>query len=133
MSESFSAAVGRANYGKYIDEIQDELRKTLEEVGSGKTPGEVDQTQTRLQELIKKQTRELSKEVGFSGDHVLVFMAANAIISTAWLSFALRRKTSDLSKSPEDRLALLEMLESLNLALQQVIDASVKHADLAQK
>ena len=133
MSESFPAAVGRANYGKYIDEIQDELKRIFEEVGPGKTPGEVDQTQTRIQELIKKQTKELAKEVGFSGDHVLVFMTANAIISTAWLSFALRRKTSNLSQSPEDRLALLEMLESLNLALQAVIDASVKHADMVQK
>jgi len=49
------------------------------------------------------------------------------------VSFALRRETSDLSKSPEDRLALLEMLESLNLALQRVTEASMRHADMVHK
>jgi len=133
MSESFPAAVGRASYGKYIDQIQEELVKILSEVGPGRTPQEVEATQTRLQELIRKQSKELAKEIGFSGNHVLVFMTTTAIIATAWVSFALRRETSDMSKSPEDRLALLEMLESLNLALQRVIEASTRHADMVHK
>lgn len=133
MSESFPAAVGRAKYGKYIDEIQEELSKILSEVGPGRTPQEVETTQMRLQALVRKQAKELAKEVGFSGSHVLVFMTATAIISTAWISFALRRETSDLSKSPEDRLALLEMLDSMNLALERVIEASTRHADMVRK
>jgi len=133
MSESFPAAVGRASYGKYIDQIQEELRKILSEVGPGRTAQEVEATQTRLQELFRKQSKELAKEIGISGNHVLVFMTTSAIIATAWVSFALRRETSDLSKSPEDRLALLEMLESLNLALQRVTEASMKHADMVHK
>jgi hypothetical protein len=133
MSESFPAAVGRASYGKFIDQIQEELVKILSEVGPGRTSQEVEATQTRLQELIRKQSKELAKEIGFSGNHVLVFMTTTAIIATAWVSFALRRETSDLSKSPEDRLALLEMLESLNLALQRVIEASTRHADMVHK
>jgi hypothetical protein len=133
MSESFPSAVGRVAYGKYIDQIQEELKNILAEVGPGRTPQEVEATQLRLQELIKKQTRELAKEVGFSGNHVLVFMAATAIITTAWISFALRRETSDLSKSPEDRLALQDMLDSLNIALQRVTEAAMKHADLTHK
>jgi hypothetical protein len=133
MSESFPAAVGRANYGKYIDQIQEELKKIIEEVGTGKTSAEVERTQVRLQELFRTQSNELSKEVGFAGNHVLAFMTATAIIATAWVSFYLRRATSDLSKSPEDRLALVDMLESMNLALQRVIEESIKHADLAQQ
>ena len=133
MSESFPAAIGRVEYGKYIDEIQEELKNILAQVGPGRTPQEVEATQTRLQELIRKQTRELAKEVGFSGNHVLVIMAATAIITTAWISFALRRETSDLSKSPEDRLALQDMLDSLNLALQRVSESAVRHADLTHK
>jgi len=133
MSLSFPAAVGQANLGKYIDEIQDELTKILSEVGPGRTAEEVETTQTRLQALIKKQTRELAKDVGLSGNHVLVFMTATAIISTAWVSFALRRETSDLSRSPEDRLALLDMLESLNLALERVVESSTRHADMVRK
>jgi hypothetical protein len=133
MSESFPAAVARANYGRYIDEIQEELQKLFSEVGPGRTPQEVEATQNRLQELIRTQTRELAKEVGFSGNHVLVFMAATAMITTAWVSFTLRRETSDLTKSPEDRLALLDMLESFNNALGKVIEAGSHHADMANK
>jgi hypothetical protein len=133
MSESFPAAVGRVSYGKYIDQIQEELQKILSEVGPGRTSQEVEATQSRLQELIRKQSKELAKEIGFSGNHVLVFMKTTALIATAWVSFALRRETSDLSKSPEDRLALLEMLESLNLALQRVIESSTRHADMVHK
>ncbi len=132
MSESFPAAVGRANYGKYIDQIQEELKKIIEEVGTGKTSAEVERTQMRLQELFRGQTMELSKEVGFAGNHVLAFMTATALIATAWVSFYLRRATSDISKSPEDRLALVDMLESMNLALQRVIEESIKHADLSR-
>jgi antitoxin component of RelBE/YafQ-DinJ toxin-antitoxin module len=132
MSESFTSAVGRVAYGKYIDQIQEELKSILSQVGPGRTPQEVETTQVRLQELLRKQSKELAKELGLSGSHVLVFMAANAIISTAWISFALRRETSDLSKSPEDRLALLEMLDSLSMALQRVTEAAVRHADMSQ-
>jgi len=121
MSESFALAAGRANYAKYIDQLQEELSKIISEVGPGKTPQEVEAIQEKLQELIRKQSKELATEVGFSGNQVLVFMVATATISPAWISYTLRKETSDLSKSPEDRLALLEMLDSLEIALGKVI------------
>jgi len=130
MSESFSSAVEKVNYGKYIDEIQEELKKSLALVGGGKTPQEVEQTQFRLCELIRKQAKELAKEVGFSGNHVLVFMTSAAIITTAWVSYTLRRETSDIAKSPEDRLTLTEMLDSMDLALQKVIESAENYADM---
>ena len=133
MSESFPAAVGRANYGKYIDQLQEELKKIVQEIGPGKTPGEVDRIQVRIQELFRQQAKELSNEIGFAGNHVLAFMTSTAILATAWVSFYLRRVSSDLSKSPEDRLALLSMLESMNLALEKVVEESVKHADLVRQ
>ena len=133
MSESFPAAVSKVNYGKYIDQIQEELKKVLTSVGPGKTPQEVDATQARLQELTRKLSKDLAREVGFSGNHVLVFMAATAIISTAWISYTLRKETSDLSKSPEDRLALMEMLDSLGLAMEKVIESSTTYADIEMK
>ena len=129
MSASFSSAVEKVNYGKYIDELQEELKKSLSLVGPGKTPQEAEQTQFRLCELIRKQAKDLAKEAGFSGNHVLVFMTAASIITTAWVSFTLRRETSDLAKSPEDRLTLMEMLDSMDLALQKVIEAAERHAD----
>jgi hypothetical protein len=133
MSESFPAAVGRANYGRYIDQVQEELKKIVGEAGAGRTQVDVDAIQSKLQDLIRKQSKELAKEIGFTGNHILVFMAANALISTAWISFTLRRETSDLSKSPEDRLAMIDMLESLNIALGNVIDAASRYADVAKK
>jgi len=130
VSVSFSAAVENVNYGKYIDQIDEELGKIMTQVGPGKTPQQMDLTQARLCDLIRKLSKDLAKELGLSGSHVLVFMIANSILSTSWISFALRRETSDLSKSPEDRLALVEMLDSLELALEKVINASESHADM---
>jgi hypothetical protein len=132
MSASFPAAVEKINFGRYIDQIQDELKRALAEVGPGRTPEQVESIQMRLQELMRKQSAELAKELGISGSHVLVFMAATAIISTAWLSFALKKETSDLSKSPEDRLELMEMLDALGLALNNVITKAGNHADMVK-
>ncbi len=129
MSESFQSALEKVNYGKYIDAVQDELKRILAEVGPGRTPDQVEETQVRLQTLIRKLSRELAKDVGLFGDHVMVFMTANAIITTAWVSFTLRRETSDLSKAPEDRLALIEVLDALGLALGKVVDSATNYAD----
>jgi antitoxin component of RelBE/YafQ-DinJ toxin-antitoxin module len=131
MSASFGAALEKVSIGKYVDQIQSELKKILSEVGPGKTPQQVEATQQRLQELIRKQAKDLSKELGISGSHVMVFMTATSIISTAWLSFALRKETTDLSKSPEDRLVMIDMLDSLGLALARVIEISSDYADRA--
>jgi hypothetical protein len=133
MSESFPAAVGRVNYGKYIDQLQDEIKKAVAEAGPGRTPKEFDAVEMRVQETVRKQSKDIAKELGLSGSHMLVFMTTMALVSTAWVSFMLRRETSDLSKSPEDRLALIEMLESLNIALRNVIDAASTYADVGKK
>ncbi len=132
MSESFELALSKVNYGKYIDEIQAELNKARVEVGTGKTPQEVEAIQERLQALFRRQSRQLAKEVGFLGNHVMVFMTATSILATAWLGFALRRETSDLSKSPEDRLTTIQMYDALDIALGNVIKAASSYADTYQ-
>ncbi len=129
MSESFESALEKVDYGKYINQIQDELKRTMAELGPGKKPEEVEAIQERLQALIRKQARELSKEVGLLGNHVMVFMMATSIIATAWVSFTLRREASDLGKAPEDRLATIEMLDALDLALAKVVHAASSYAD----
>jgi hypothetical protein len=129
MSESFQSALERVNYGRYITQIQDELKRALADIGPGKTPGEIERTQARLEELLRKQAKELAKEVGLTGSHVLVFMTAVAVIATAWVSFTLRRGTADMSRAPEERLATVELLDALNLALGRVIDSATRFAD----
>jgi hypothetical protein len=129
MSESFQAVLEKVNYGKYIDQIQEELKQAIADIGPGKTPGEIERIQERLQVLIRKQSKDLAKEVGFAGNQAIVFMIATSIISTAWVSFALRRETSDLTKSPEDRLATIEMFDALGIALGSVIRAASNYAD----
>jgi hypothetical protein len=127
--ESFQAALEKVNYGKYINQIQDELRRAIAEVGPGRTPGEAEAIQTRLQTLLRRQSKEIAKEIGFAGNQAIAFMIATSIISTAWVSFALRRETLDLSKSPEDRLATLEMFDALGIALGSVVQAGSDYAD----
>jgi hypothetical protein len=132
MSESFETILSRVNYGKYIDEIQSELEKAIAEVGPGKTPKEIEGIQERLQAVIRRQSLQLAREVGFRGNHVMVFMTATSIIATAWVSYALRRETLDLTKSPEDRLGTIEMIEALDLALKRVIEAAGDYAERYQ-
>jgi len=129
VSETFQAALSRVDLGKYIDEIQEELRRAIADIGPGKTPGEVEAIQARIQELIRRQSTDLAKEVGLHGNLAMGFLLSNSIISTAWVAFSLRREASDLSKSPEDRLAVLEMLDSLSNALAEVVQEGDNHAD----
>lgn len=129
MSESFQSALRKVDYGKYIDQIQAELKRAIADIGPGRTPGEVEAIQARLQECIRRQSMELAREVRFLGNQVMVFMLSNSIISTAWVAFALRRETSDLTKSPEDRLALLEMFDALANALADVVQQGSNFAD----
>jgi len=129
MSESFQSALEKVDFGKYIDQMQDELKRAIADIGPGRTQGEVEAIQERLQSLIRRQSRELAREIGFVGNQAMVFMMANSIVSTAWVSFALRRETLDLSKSPEDRLAIIEVFDALDLALGSVIRAGSSYAD----
>jgi len=129
MSESFQSALRKVNYGKYIEQIQEELKKAVANAGPGKSLQQAEAVQMKVQELIRRQSRELAKEVGFVGNNVMVFMTATAILATAWVSFMLRKETSDLSKSPEDRLATIEVLDALDLALGNVIASAINYAD----
>jgi len=129
MSETFRSALEKVDYGKYIDEIQDELRRAIADIGPGRTHQEIEAIHARLQELLRRQTTQLAKEVGFLGNQAMVFMLATSIIATAWVSFALQREASDLSKSPEDRLATIEVLDSLDSALQMVAREGSNYAE----
>jgi len=129
VSESFESALRKVDYAKYVDEIQNELKRAMVDIGPGRTRGEMEAIQARLQECIRRQSMELARELGFLGDRIMVFMLSNSIISTAWVAFALRRETSDLTKSPEDRLALLEMFDALANALADVVQAGSNYAD----
>ncbi|MDA4123943.1 MAG: hypothetical protein OK438_00640 [Thaumarchaeota archaeon] len=133
MSEGFPAVTSRVDMKKYIDQIEEELRRVLIDIGPGKTPEEIEATQTRLQELIRRQTHSIAKEIGLTGSHVIVFMMASTIITTGWVAFALKRETLDLSKPPEDRLTLTDMLDALELALANVISAGSNYADISRK
>ena len=129
MSETFQAALSRVDLGRYIDEIQKELKRAVTDIGPGKTPGEIEAIQVRIQDSIRRQSMELAKEVGFLGNQAMVFMLSNSIISTAWVAFSLRREASDLAKSPEDRLAVIEMLDSMANAMSDVIQEGSNYAD----
>ena len=129
MSESFQSRLGRVDYGKYIDQIQDELKRAIADHGPGRTQGEIEAIQARIQECIRRQSLELAREVGSLGNQAFVFMLSNSIISTAWVAFTLKRETSDISTSPEDRLTLMEMFDALANALADVIQQGSEYAD----
>lgn len=130
MSE-FRAALEKVNYGKYIDEIQTELRRAIADVGPGKGPQQVEAIEGRLQELMRRQVKELARETGILGTQIMVFMTAMSILSTAWISFILKRDASDLSRSPEERLATIETLDALAGSLAKVIEEASNYAERA--
>ena len=132
MIYSFDAVLSRVNYGKYIDELQEELEKATGESHPGGPPAEGEEPQDRLQRVIRKQSAQLAREVGLQGNQAMIFMTATSILATAWVSFALRRENADLSKSPEDRLATMEMFDALSIALGRVIEAAGDYADRYQ-
>ena len=132
MSDSFESALSKVNYGKYIDEIQSELESAIAEAGPKRTAQELEAIQERLQGVIRRQSVQLAKEVGFRGNHMMVFMTATSILATAWVAFALRRETLDMSKSPEDRLGMIEVQDALELALKRVIEAAGDYAERYQ-
>jgi hypothetical protein len=133
LSEAFPTAVGRLELKKYIDQIQDELTKIATEVGPGKTPQEIEHAQERLQTLLRKQAQQIAREMGVEGNHMFLFMVASSILSTAWASFYIKRQMNDLSRSFEERLALTDMLNSLQLALGNVITESTGYAEVYGK
>lgn len=133
MSEAFPNAVGRVDIRKYVDQLEEELKKILVEVGSGKTRLEVEATQTRIQALLQRQASEIAKEMSLTGNHVLVFMTSLTVLTTAWVSFSIKRQTEDLSKPFEERLAMTEMLNALQLTLGNVISAGASYAELYGK
>ena len=132
MSDSFEAALSKVNYGRYIDEIQSELESAIAEAGPKRTAQELEAIQERLQGVIRRQSVQLAKEVGFRGNHMMEFMTATSILATAWVAFALRRETLDMSKSPEDRLGMIEVQDALELALKRVIEAAGDYAERYQ-
>jgi hypothetical protein len=132
MSESFRGALEKVDFTKYVGQIEEELERAIADIGPGRGPQQVEAIQARLQELMRRQATQLAREVGFFGNPVMVYMTATCILTTAWVSFTLRRMISDLSKAPEERLAITEMLDSLGLGLQGVIDSAIRVADTYQ-
>lgn len=129
MSESFEAVLGKVNYGRYIDKIQDELKQLQADTASRRSATDAETYQESVQSLIRKEAMTLAKEVGLQGNPVMVYLMATSIVATAWVAFTLKREASDLTKSPEDRLATMEMLDALGLALGAVVDSATNYAD----
>jgi len=133
MSQAFPNAVGGLDVKKYIDEIQDELKKILESVGPGKTPKEIEETQVRLQALLRKQSQQIAKDLALRGNHVFLFMTASAIITTAWAAFYIRRQMDDMERPFEERITLTDLLNSLQIAMGNVIQAGTSYAEIYGK
>ncbi len=133
MSQPLHATIGNVDFKRYIDELEEEMKKVLAEVGPGKNQGQIDAGQARIQELLRKQAMEVAKRMQVSGSYVFVSMLGMSMLTTAWISFALKRGEIDMSRSFDDRIALTEMLDSLELALSKAIAAGSDAAEMYKK
>jgi len=133
MSETFDVALQRVDLNKYIDEIEEELRKVSRDVGPGRTEAEMEAGKKRIEDLIRRQATVLGKETATGGNYVFVYMLMSSVLTTAWTSFAIKRGMLDLQRPFEDRLRLEELLGSLGVTLSGVISKSAEHADMYGK
>ena len=42
--------LARVDLGKYVDQIQNELKREIADIGPGRTPGEIEAIQARIQD-----------------------------------------------------------------------------------
>ena len=133
MSEGLDRSIGRVDLTKYIDQMEEEIAKMLKDMGQGKTEVEMDAGKRRIEELMRKQSLSLAQETGIRGSYMFVHLLMTSILSTAWVSFALKRGMIDMGRPFEERLRFEELLSSLGNVLNEVVTKSAEHADMYGK
>jgi hypothetical protein len=133
LSEGLDRSIGRVDLTKYIDQMEEEIAKMLKDMGQGKTEVEMDAGKRRIEELMRKQSLSLAQETGIRGSYMFVHLLMTSILSTAWVSFALKRGMIDMGRPFEERLRFEELLSSLGNVLNEVVTKSAEHADMYGK
>ena len=121
MGEGLTDRLRRINFRTYIDEVQDEIGKTLEEVGKGETEEEREKGRDRLQALLRIQSKRLTSELGLSGDYNIIFMLTAGMVATAWATFILKAKSLDAKRPAKDRTVMGTFADCLADSFEEII------------
>jgi hypothetical protein len=124
MGEGFTERVRRINFRSYINEVQDEIGKTLEAIGKGETEEEREKGRDRLQALLRIQSKKLASELGLGGDYNIVFMLTAGMLATAWATFILTAKSLDPRRPVEDRTVMGTYADRMADSFEEIITQS---------
>jgi hypothetical protein len=122
MAETTSQLAARFDARRQIEEMHGEARRILLDVEQGKTEKDIELAEARLQSLIRKYAEQITKSVYVSPDHMLAMMTIAAMLTTAWVSFVMRKESVYVSKAYEDRLTLTDVLDALDVAINEIIE-----------
>ena len=127
MGEDLTAMIGKINFPSYIDEVQNEIGKTLEAIGKGETEEEREKGRDRLQVLLRSQSKKLASELGLGGDYNIIFMLTAGMLTTAWATFILKAKSLDRRRPIEDRAVMATYADSMADTFREVITQSLAY------
>ena len=128
-SESISTAAQKVDLKPFIDEIEVEITRLLKG-GRPKTDSEWEVDLSRLEAVLRDQSRRLAKQLGLAGDPFMLFMLTSGMLSVAWSAFAVRRASLDDKRAFDQRMELIELLSGVQNALAVFISAATAYAEV---
>jgi hypothetical protein len=133
MTKGLTERVKRINFRSYINEVQDEIGKTLQAIGKGETEEEREKGRDRLQALLRIQSKKLASELELSGDYNIIFMLTTGMLATAWATFILKAKSLDLKRPVKDRTVMGAYADCNAHALEEIITQSRDYGAIYDK
>lgn len=98
--------------------------------GRPKTDTEWEVDLSRLEALLRDQSRRLAKKLGLAGDPFILFMLTSGMLSVAWSAFAVRRASLDDKRPFDQRIELVELLSGVQNALSVFITAAAAYGEV---
>jgi len=133
MSEGFTERLRRINFPSYINEVQDEIGKTLEAIGKGETEEEREKGKDRLQALLRIQSNKFASELALGGDYNIIFMLTTGMLATAWATFILKAKSLDPRRPVEDRTVMGAYADCMAHSFEEIITQSRDYGAIYDK
>lgn len=121
------------DFRKYIDEIQNTIGLTAQEIGIGKTKHERDRGKRRLSKKIRELSDRLTLELGIYGDYNIAHMLTTGMVACAWSTFIVKAKSLDKRRPPEDRKVMARMVDDMTDAYEEVIRQAVNYGKIYDK
>lgn len=133
MDDAVSERLTGIDVNKYIDEIQEEIEKTLKEVGPGRTKEEVEEGIKRLYSKLVGLSSRMIGEIGVTEDYNIMYLMTSGIIALSWTEFILKAKSLHSKRSIVERTVLKSLLDAIESALPSLFRNAVRYGEIYDK